>query len=76
MNNTEKKMADMKAFVVSAGCMTIEHISSAIRRSRKAITEDYIRKTVKDLQYYVNLMVEDFNLNFPEGGKHDGDKTR
>ena len=72
MNEREKELAEMKAFVTSAGCMTIEHICVAIRRSRNTDFRKDIRKTMDEIKHYVDLMYEDFNLNFPKKEKKDG----
>lgn len=69
MTSAEKELNEMKAFVTSAGCMTIEHISSSIRRCRNAITKTEIRDSMKLLKHYMDIFQEDFKLNFPTGEK-------
>ena len=65
MTQKEKEVNEMKGFVTSAGCMTIEHISVEIRRVRQSNTEAEIRKSMDRLKHYMDIFVEDFNLNFP-----------
>lgn len=67
----------MKSFVTSAGCMTIEHLAVEIRRVRQTNMEADIRKSMDMIKHYVDIMVEDFNLNFPKEKKKakDADST-
>ena len=70
MTEAEKELNEMKSFLLSAGCMSIEHISGAIRRSRNAVTKTEIRNAIKQLKHYMDILVEDFNYNFPMGEKN------
>lgn len=65
MTKAEKELDEMKCFVTSAGCMTIEHICTAIRRSRQATNPSEIRRFVQEVKHYIDVFVEDFNYNFP-----------
>ena len=72
MTTAEKELDEMKAFATSAGCMTIEHIASSIRHCRRANSKSEVRRQMKELKHYVDIFIEDFNLNFPRG-KADAD---
>lgn len=65
MTKAEKDLEEMKSFVTSAGCMTIEHISTAIRRTRQAVTQSDVRLYMEQVKHYIDIFIEDFNLNFP-----------
>ena len=75
VNKAEKELADMKNFVTSAGCMTIEHISTAIRHVRNAITQTEVRMELERVKHYADIMLEDFNLNFPKGKDNGSSDT-
>lgn len=76
MTQKEKEVNEMKGFVTSAGCMTIEHIAVEIRRVRQSHTEDEIRKSMDRLKHYMDIYVADFNLNFPTKQKEKKDASR
>ena len=61
-----KEVEEMKSFILSAGCMTIEHISTAIRRSRNTNLKSDLRRCMDELKHYMDIFVEDFGLNFPK----------
>ena len=67
MTTREKELNEMRAFVTSAGCMTIEHIAKEIPRCRKSVTESEIRNSMARLKHYMDIFTEDFELNFPKG---------
>lgn len=76
MTKAEKELDEMKCFATSAGLMTIEHISTAIRHSRQATSPSEIRRFMQELKHFVDIFNEDFNLNFPKGksnANHDID---
>ena len=75
MTEAEKELDEMKAFATSAGCMTIEHISSSIRHARLATTKSEVRRQMRELKHYVDIFIEDFNLNFPKGKKDADNPT-
>ena len=73
MTKAEKDLEEMKCFVTSAGCMTIEHIATAIRQARLALTPTEVRTSMTRVKHYVDIFIEDFKVNFPKGkGKSDG----
>ncbi len=71
MTKAEKELDEMKCFVTSAGCMTIEHISTAIRRTRQATNPSEIRRFMEEVRHYVDIFNEDFNYNFPNKKRND-----
>ena len=75
MTKQEKELDEMKCFVTSAGCMTIEHISTTIRHARTAHTQTEVREEMAKVLHYVAIFMEDFNLNFPRGKNNDHYQT-
>lgn len=71
MTKAEKELDEMKCFVTSAGCMTIEHISTAIRRTRQATNPSEIRRFMEEVRHYVDIFNADFNYNFPNKKNND-----
>ena len=71
MTKEEKELDEMKTFVTSAGCMTIEHISSTIRKARLAVSKEEIRNAMDKVKHFADVFHEDFGMNFPKG-KKDG----
>lgn len=67
MTKSEKELEEMKAFMTSAGCMTIEHISTEIRRCRTAVRPSDIRQGMERLKHFMDIFQEDFRANFPKG---------
>ncbi|MBQ3318160.1 MAG: hypothetical protein IJG69_09505 [Spirochaetales bacterium] len=67
MAKADKEIEEMRAFVTSAGCMTIEHIATEVRRSRTATTQSEIRHGMERLKHYMDILQEDFRANFPKG---------
>ena len=66
-----KEVEEMKNFILSAGCMTIEHITHAIRRSRNTNLKSDLRRGMDELKHYMDIFIEDFNLNFPKQKRTD-----
>lgn len=66
MTKEEKELDEMKTFVTSAGCMTIEHIASAIRQTRQAVSKEEVRNAMDKLKHYADIFHEDFLMNFPK----------
>lgn len=72
MTKAEKELEEMKCFATSAGCMTIEHVSTAIRRTRMATSPSEVRHFMEELKHFTDILVEDFNYNFPNRRKDNG----